>query len=165
MRISAIVAMAQNRVIGRQGQLPWRLPEDLKHFKALTLGHPIIMGRKTYESIGRPLPGRQNIVISRRANYEAHGVEVADSLEKALTLCQKGSDEVFIIGGAEIYAAALPRTDRIYLTWIKKEIEGDTYFPNFDLKDFQEVEILDSGDSEADLLYSFKTLDRLEKKH
>jgi dihydrofolate reductase len=164
MRVSAVVAMAQNRVIGVNGQLPWKLPEDLKRFKSLTWGHPIIMGRKTYESIGRLLPGRQNILITRRKGYGVAGAQVAHSLEAALALCPQGTEEAFIIGGAEIYEMALPKIQRIYLTWIRKDIAGDTYFPEFNMKDYREVESADfSAEAEGGVSYSFKTLDRLEK--
>lgn len=131
MKISLIVAAAENGVIGKDNQLLWRLPDDLKRFKQLTLGHPIIMGRKTYESIGKPLPGRTSIVITRSPNYEAEGVLVVDSLEKAIdTARQKEAEEAFVIGGGEIYREALTKNlvDKIYLTLVHTEIEGDTFF-------------------------------------
>jgi dihydrofolate reductase len=123
-----IVAMARNRVIGRDGKLPWHLSADLKRFKALTLGHHIIMGRKTWESIGRPLPGRTSIVITRHPAYAAPGAQVVDSLSSALKLARHDL-EVFVIGGGQIYCEALPVADRIYLTEVDAEFAGDTFFP------------------------------------
>jgi len=130
-RIYLVAAVAGNGVIGANGKLPWHLPEDLKHFKNLTLGHPIIMGRRTWESLGRPLPGRENIVISRKAGFEAPGASVASTIEAAVALCS-GEPLVFVIGGAEIYAAALPLADGLVLTEIQKDYEGDTRFPQWD---------------------------------
>lgn len=137
-RLSLIAAVASNGVIGSDNTLPWRLPEDLKRFKALTLGHPVVMGRKTYESIGRPLPGRRNIVITRDATYAADGCETANSLETALAACNATTDEVFVIGGAQIYAEALPLAQRLYLTEIRREFPGDARFPVFDRIGWQE---------------------------
>ena len=130
-RLTLIVARARNGVIGRDGALPWRLPEDLAHFKRTTMGHPIVMGRKTWESIGRPLPGRRSIVVSRQPGFEATGAEVAESLDAALALCA-GAEEVFVIGGAQLYAEALPRADRLIVTEIDADFEGDTHFPATD---------------------------------
>ncbi len=124
MRLSLILAMAENRVIGRDGALPWRLPADLKHFKTLTLDHTIVMGRKTWESIGRPLPRRRSIVLTRDPAYHAKGAEMASSLDQALGLAA-GDDEVFVIGGAAVFAEALPRAGRVYLTRVHAELEGD----------------------------------------
>jgi len=137
-RISVIAALARNRVIGIENRLPWRLPEDLAHFKALTLNHPILMGRKTFESLGRPLPGRTNIVITRNANYKPDGCLVADSISGAIALCAD-VDEVFFIGGAELYAQAIPLADRLYLTEVDIEAEGDARFPDYDRSAFREV--------------------------
>ena len=137
-RISVIAALAKNRVIGIENRLPWRLPEDLAHFKALTLGHPILMGRKTFESLGRPLPGRTNIVITRNASYKPDGCLVADSIPGAIALCAD-ADEVFFIGGAELYAQAIPLADRLYLTEVGIEAEGDAWFPDYDRSAFSEV--------------------------
>ena len=137
-RISVIAALAKNRVIGIENRLPWRLPEDLAHFKALTLGHPILMGRKTFESLGRPLPGRTNIVITRNANYNPDGCLVADSIPAALALCAD-VEEVFFIGGAELYVQAIPLADRLYLTEVDIEAEGDAWFPDTDHSAFREV--------------------------
>ena len=127
-RITLIVARARNGVIGRDGKLPWRLPEDLAFFKRTTMGQPIVMGRRTWESIGRPLPGRRNIVVSRRAGFLADGAETAPSLDEALRLCA-GSEEVFVIGGAQLYAEALPRAGRLIVTEIDADFEGDTHWP------------------------------------
>jgi dihydrofolate reductase len=138
MRISLIVAMARNRVIGRNNALPWRLPEDLKRFKAITMGHPIIMGRKTYESIGRPLPGRANIVVTRSGQFEAPGCTVVRSPQAALDACA-GADEAFVIGGADIYRAFLDRADRLLVTEIDADFEGDAYFPDFDPEEWRET--------------------------
>lgn len=136
MTISMIVAVAKNGVIGNKGELAWYLPAELARFKQTTMGHPIIMGRKTHESIGRALPGRQNIVITRNNHYEAPGCTVVHSLDEALQAA-KGADEVFIIGGATIYDQAMPRTDRLYLTQIDGEPEGDTLF-HYNPSDWQE---------------------------
>lgn len=137
-RVSVIAALARNRVIGIENRLPWRLPEDLAHFKALTLGHPILMGRKTFESLGRPLPGRANIVITRNPDYRPDGCRVADSIPAALALCGD-ADEVFFIGGAELYAQVIPLADRLYLTEVGIEAEGDAWFPEYDRAAFKEV--------------------------
>lgn len=144
MTLSIIVAMSKNRVIGYKNELPWHLPEDLKRFKKITMGHPIVMGRKTFESIGRPLPGRENIVITRNKDYQAEGITVIHDFNSILkyqnTNDQRPTteDEVFIIGGAEIFKLALPNTNNVYLTLIHKEFEGDTFFPELDLeKDFK----------------------------
>jgi dihydrofolate reductase len=130
-RIYVVAAVANNGVIGAGGKLPWRLPEDLKHFKNLTLGHPIIMGRRTWESLGKPLPGRDNIVVSRKPGFEAPGASIAASLSAAIALCT-GEPVAFVIGGAEIYAAALPLADGLVLTEIDRAYEGDTRFPDWD---------------------------------
>lgn len=128
MRISLIAAVAANNVIGRAGKLPWHLPDDLKRFKRLTMGKPIIMGRATYESIGRPLPGRQNIVLSRDAGYLAPGCTAVDSVRAALSAAD-GAEEVMVIGGSGVYEQFLPIAERIYLTRILADVEGDTFFP------------------------------------
>jgi dihydrofolate reductase len=128
MRLSLIVAMAANRVIGNDGNLPWHLPSDLARFKQITMGYPLIMGRKTYDSIGRPLPGRKTIVLSRQPAYQPTGCLVLTSLDAALKEVWD-YDEVFICGGEELYQEALPRCQRIYLTELEREIEGDTFFP------------------------------------
>ena len=148
MTISLIVAMSENRVIGAGGDLPWHLPADLKHFKATTLGKPIIMGRKTFDSIGRPLPGRRNIVVTRNREWSREGVDVVESVEAAVTLAKgagakgtgaKDTDEVMITGGAQIYAQAMAMVDRLYITEVALTVMGDTCFPEFDVSDWREV--------------------------
>ncbi|HDC4321493.1 type 3 dihydrofolate reductase [Aeromonas hydrophila] len=141
MMISMIAAMAHDRVIGLDNQMPWHLPADLAHFKRVTLGKPVLMGRKTFESIGRPLPGRRNLVISRNPDYRADGVEVIDSVDAALALLA-GSDvaELMVIGGGHLYGQLLPRADRLYLTRIDLAVEGDTRFPAFDEGDWLCIE-------------------------
>lgn len=128
--ISLIVAHDKNRVIGYENQMPWHLPGDLKYFKETTMGKPMIMGRKTFESIGKPLPGRRNIVITRNKDYAQEGIEVATSFEEALKLAGE-VEEVMIIGGAQIFQMALPIADRLYITHIDYEFKGDTYFPEY----------------------------------
>ncbi len=125
--ISIIVAASENGVIGRDGELPWRLSDDLRHFKALTLGKPVVMGRKTWESIGRPLPGRQNIVITRQPGFVAAGAEVADSVDAAVAAA-RNADDIMVIGGSEIYALFLPLAARICLTRVHAQIDGDAFF-------------------------------------
>ena len=137
--ISLIVAMAQNGVIGRGNSLPWRLPEDLRRFKAFTLGKPILMGRKTFESIGRPLPERVNLVLTRDRSWTAAGVTVVHSVEEALGQAG-GSPELVAIGGAEIYRLVLPYARRIYLTHVHADVPGDTFFPEFDATQWADVE-------------------------
>jgi dihydrofolate reductase len=139
MHISLIAALARNRVIGRDNQLPWRLSADLRRFKALTMGKPIVMGRKTYESIGKPLPGRTNIIVSRDSSYSAEGCCVVHSIDDAL-LAAGDSDEVMIMGGANLYSQLLPRADRLYLTEVQADVSGDTWFPEFDEMQWQELE-------------------------
>ncbi|WP_286263250.1 type 3 dihydrofolate reductase [Thalassotalea atypica] len=129
--LSMIVAHANNRIIGKDNDMPWHLPADLVYFKKTTLGKPVIMGRKTYESIGRPLPGRQNIVISRDVEYRADGIEVVNSVEEALKVAG-GAEEVMVIGGGAIYEHCLPTANRLYITHICADIEGDTQFPVYD---------------------------------
>ena len=141
MRLSSIVAMDKNRLIGVNGRLPWHLPDDMKWFREQTLGKPVIMGRKTFESIPdrfRPLPGRHNIVLTRRRDYEAEGTTVVHTIEAALTAAGDEAEGV-VIGGAELYAQLLPRTDRLYLTRIDAEFVGDVYFPEIDPDDWQET--------------------------
>lgn len=133
MILSIIAAMGRNRAIGFKNTLPWRLPADLQRFKQLTLGHHIIMGRKTYESIGRPLPGRTSIIITRQPDFQAEGCLIAHSLDEAIDLAKsRDEQEAFIIGGAEIYAQALSSADRMYLTLVEAEPEADAFFPAFD---------------------------------
>lgn len=144
MRVTLIAACDRNRIIGTGNRLPWSLPEDLKRFRQITSGHPVIMGRKTYESIGRPLPNRENFVITRNGAFAAPGVHRAGSLEQALEgareACRKaGVQEAFVIGGGEIYRQALPRADRLYLTRVETEVEGDASFPEWQDQGFRRV--------------------------
>lgn len=133
MIVSLIVAMDRKRGIGRDNALPWRLSADLKRFRELTMGHHIVLGRKTYESIGKPLPGRTMIIVTRNTAFSAEGSFIVHSLEEALALAEaRGEAELFICGGAEIYAQALPRADRLYLTEVDAEVAADTFFPAFD---------------------------------
>lgn len=136
MRISMIAAMALNCVIGRGGDIPWKIPGEQKLFKRITLGHCILMGRKTYESIQRPLPQRTNIVITRQAAYQAPGCRIVASLPEALRACPPDETEAFICGGGQLYHEALPQTDRIYLSILPRVVEGDTYFPEWPADDF-----------------------------
>ena len=140
MIVSLLVAMDERRGIGKQGQLPWRLSSDLKRFRALTMGHHIVVGRRTFESIGKPLPGRQMIIVTRDANYKVAGCFTAHSVGGALELARdRGESELFICGGAEIYAATLERADRIYLTRVHADCDADTFFPEFDAGDWLET--------------------------
>ena len=138
MTLSLIVAASRNNVIGSEGGLPWHLPDDLGHFKRLTTGKPVIMGRRTFESIGRPLPDRRNIVMTRQADYAAKGCEVVSSVDEALSLVH-GTDEAMIIGGGQVYRDFLPHADRIYLTRVQAEVDGDTHFPEIDQAAWQLV--------------------------
>ncbi|HEY8191130.1 MAG TPA: dihydrofolate reductase [Alphaproteobacteria bacterium] len=157
--VSAIAAMSENRAIGREGALPWHIPEDLKYFKRMTLGKPVIMGRKTFESIGsKPLPKRLNIVISR-SRLLADGIGWAATVEDAIKLAKKeaqatGQNEIMIVGGAQIYREAMPLTDRLYLTVIHRTVEGDAYFPDFDQSEWRET----ARDNHTE--YSFVTMER-----
>ena len=160
MLISLIVAMANHRVIGRDNEMPWHMPADLRHFKAVTLGKPVVMGRRTFESIGRPLPGRRNLVISRNPEWQAAGVEVAPALDAALALLAD-YDEVMIIGGGQLYAEALSRADRLYLTHIDLDVEGDTFFPDYTGYKWQQIELsCHSADEKNPYAYRFETLQR-----
>lgn len=136
-RVYLVAAVAANGVIGRDGQLPWHLPEDLKHFKKLTLGHPIIMGRRTWESLRKALPGRENIVVTRQAGYDAPGASVASSLESALALCA-GEPVAFVIGGTTLFEESLPIAAGLVMTEIDRDYEGDTYFPDYDRSRWRE---------------------------
>ena len=137
-RSCIVVAMAKNRTIGINNTLPWRCPEDLKHFKALTMGHHMIMGRKTFDSIGRPLPGRSTVVVTRDHNLQRAGCLMAHSLPEALAACA-GDEKIYIVGGAEIYRQALSLADTLYITEIQQEVAGDAHFPEFALSDWLEV--------------------------
>ncbi len=163
MKVSVIVAMAANRAIGLDNQMPWHLSADLKKFKQITMGSPILMGRKTFESIGRPLPGRKNIIISRNADYQQQGCEVFNSIDAAFAACSQ-LDEIFVIGGATFYQAVLERADLLYLTEIHKTFPADTYFPEFDLADWREIAREDiDNDPAVDFSYSFLTLERIDQ--
>jgi len=137
--ISFVVAMDKNRIIGKNNQLPWHLPADLKFFKQVTMGHPIIMGRKTFESIGKPLPGRENIILTRNEDYRAEGCKVIHTVAEIKQIEEETQGEVCVIGGAEIFKEAFPMADRLYITWIEEEFEGDTYFPEFDEKEWNVI--------------------------
>ncbi|WCN12156.1 type 3 dihydrofolate reductase [Marinomonas mediterranea] len=142
--LSLIVAMSTNRVIGINNALPWHLPNDLKYFKQATMGKPIIMGRNTFESIGKPLPGRRNIVITRNPGYKADGVDVVGSLDQAIQLGEdiclvNGHEEVMIIGGSQIYDLALSRADRLYITHVDAHVEGDAFFPEVDWSGYEKI--------------------------
>ena len=139
MKISLIVAMASNRIIGNQGQMPWHLSADLKKFKKITTGFPVVMGRKTYQSIGRPLPNRTNIIISRDADYAPDGCLVFNDLNNAVSYACQLAEQVFVIGGSTLYEALLPVAQTLYITQIHQDFAGDTWFPAFDGNDWQEV--------------------------
>ncbi|MBL0480370.1 type 3 dihydrofolate reductase [Aeromonas veronii] len=162
MKISMIAAMAHDRVIGKDNQMPWHLPADLAHFKRVTLGKPVLMGRKTFESIGRPLPGRRNLVISRNPGYQAEGIEVVGSVEAALALLAGSSvEELMVIGGGHLYAEMLPSADCLYLTQIDLAVEGDTRFPAFDDGQWQRVDCESHpADEKNPHPYSFETWQR-----
>jgi len=138
MMITFVVAAAENNAIGKDNQLLWKLPTDLKHFKTITSGGTVIMGRKTFDSMGKPLPNRRNIVVTRNTDLKIEGAEVTQSLEEALDLCQE-EEEVFVIGGAEIYKAALDKTDKIYLTRVHQSFEADAFFPELDPEKWEET--------------------------
>jgi len=161
-RISFVVAFDRNRVIGKEGRLPWRLPDDMRRVRALTVGKPLIMGRRTYESIGRPLPDRVNIVLTRDAGFHADGIRVAHSPEEALALAGD-APEVIVFGGADVFARFLPMTDRIYLTEVDAEVEGgDTYFPSFEPASWRVVEsVAHPADERHPYAFRFLTLDRV----
>ncbi len=161
--ISAIVAMSENRVIGDHNHLPWHLPADLKHFKTLTKGHPILMGRKTFESIGRPLPNRTNIVITSNPTFKAPGCIVVTSIDEAIQhALSNNNEEIFIIGGANVFQQSMPYVSRIYLTIVHEEFEGDAFFPEINMNEWNEMEsITHAADDENDYSYSFLTLERI----
>jgi dihydrofolate reductase len=159
MTISLIVAMDRNRVIGLKNRTPWRLPADLKYFKKTTMGKPLIMGRKTYESIGHPLPGRKNIVVTRNRLFSAEGCTVVHTIEDALSYAGEG--EVMVIGGARLYEQLLPVADRLYVTLLETYFEGDTYFPEIDDKDWLEISRTEFKPSEdIPFQFSFIILER-----
>lgn len=166
MKLALIWAMSNNRTIGRNNALPWHLPEDMKYFKRVTMGKPIIMGRKTWESIGRPLPGRTNIVITRDRNFHADGIKIVHTLDEAIALAEKisfidGAEEVVVIGGAEIYALSLPKSDRLYMTQVHADVEGDAHFPEFNINEWREIARENHNSSETNPYpYSFLILER-----
>jgi len=162
LHISLVLARADNGVIGNAGGLPWRLPDDMRRFKALTMGKPVVMGRKTWDSLPRkPLPGRTNIVVTRDARFSAEGAVVAHTLDAAMARAQsENPEEIAIIGGAQIYAAALPRATRIHLTEVHADVEGDTHMPGFDKKIWRETAREDHPPSaEGSIAFSYVTLE------
>jgi dihydrofolate reductase len=161
--ISVIAAVARNGVIGRGGELPWHLPADLRRFRKLTTGHHIVMGRKTFETLARPLPERTNVVITRQIGFDAPGAVIAASLDEALAGArQAGETEVFVIGGAEIFRIAIPIADRLYLTQIEGDVPGDTYFPEYDHSQWRLIEQFDRPPDEKNVLpMTFLRYDRL----
>jgi len=144
MRRSLVVAVVRNGVIGRDNTLPWRLPDDFAHFKRVTMGHPVIMGRRTYESIGKPLPGRTNIVVTRQPGFRAPGCIVVRSLDDAWKAAERaeGADEACVVGGTSLFEESLPTADVIHLTEVEADVEGDTYFPPFDRSRWRETEVV-----------------------
>lgn len=164
MRVSIIVAASENNVIGKKGQLPWSLPDELLHFRSVTVGKPVIMGRKTFVSIGRPLPKRTNIVVSRDSTLKIEGCEVAGSLDEALNVAAKtGAEEACVIGGGELYKTALPLADRIYFTRVHTMIEdGDVFFPTIDFAEWKKARSV-AHSADARHAYSF-TMEEYERK-
>lgn len=158
--ISIIVAASTNNVIGVQGDLPWKLSDDLRRFKQLTMGKPIVMGRLTWESIGRPLPGRQNIIVTRQAGFVAEGCDVVDSPARALTVAGY-ADEIMIIGGSQIYELFLPKAARLYMTRVDADIDGDAFFPDLDEDDWRLLasEAHEAGESN-EYAFEFRTYER-----
>jgi len=163
LRLSLVAAIARNRVIGIGGRLPWHLPEDLRRFKRLTLGAPVIMGRRTHESIGRPLPGRRNIVVTRQSDARWPGCTVVPSLPAALAVAAD-APEAFVIGGAALYAEALPDASRLYLTLIDAAYDGDTWFPEFEAAAWRELS-REPGIAASGLPYNFVTYERRARPH
>lgn len=163
MILSALVAIAKNNVIGKDNDLPWYLPADLKYFKKMTINHPVIMGRKTYESIGLPLPKRTNIVLTHDPYYLSSNILVAHSLEEAIALAYDlDNEEVFVIGGATIFESCFPFFDRLYITEVHAEIEGDTFFPDWDKEEWKLIsEEHHSADKKNEFDYSFKIYERI----
>ena len=165
--VAMIAAMARNRVIGIDNQLPWYLPEDLKFFKRMTQAKPLVMGRKTFQSIGRPLPGRLNIVVTRDSEFAHDGVRVCHDLPSALVLADQqaiidGVEEIMVMGGAEIYAQALPHASRLYLTEVDIEVEGDASFPEIDPAEWEEVQRVPGTPAEGQPAYDFVEYRRRE---
>lgn len=165
MSLSIIVAMDQNRLIGDKNKIPWHLPADLKYFREITMGSPVIMGRKTFESIGFPLPGRRNIIMTRDENYSVDECEIVHSLEEVLHSFSGQEKEAFIIGGAEIYRLFLPYTDKLYLTFIDHEFSGDTYFPEIDFENWECISVKEGTmDNKNPYKYSHHIYQRKEIK-
>jgi dihydrofolate reductase len=162
MIVALIAAVAENGTIGRDGDLPWRLPADLRHFKRLTLGKPVIMGRKTWQSLGRPLPGRRNIVVTRDAGFAADGAEIAASLDAALAMT-RDVEEAMVIGGGEIYARAMARADRLYITHVHAAVEGDTHFPDIDGTEWRETAREEHAAKDGLPAYSFVSYERVSR--
>jgi len=167
MSLSILVAVAENGVIGRGGDLPWHLAADLRRFKRLTMGHTIVMGRKTWESIGRPLPGRRMVVVSRQAGYRADGARVVSSLQEALAVAREAGDQQpFVVGGGQIYQQALPLASRLYLTRVRVGVAGDTHFPAYRTEDWQLVESEPhDADARNDYPFRFELFERREGWH
>ena len=161
MRRSLVVAVARNGVIGRDNQLPWRLPDDLAYFKRVTMGHPVVMGRRTWQSIGKPLPGRTNIVVTHDPGFRAPGCVVAHSLDEAWRAAE-GTDEACVIGGTSLFAETLPLADVIHLTEVEADVEGDTRFPDFDRGEWRETEVARHA-ADARHAYPFRIV-RLERR-
>lgn len=161
--LSAIAAAAENRVIGKDNKMPWHMPADLKHFKTLTSGHPVLMGRKTYESIGKPLPNRTNIIMTRDMNYSAPDCIIVNTVEAAVSMADElEMDEIFVIGGAEVYRQLLSQIQRIYLTEIHHQFEGDAYFPELNPDEWKEVSReRHAADENNKYDYSFVVLERV----
>ena len=161
MNISIVVAMSSNSLIGKDGNLPWHLSADLQHFKSITMVKPIVMGRLTYESIGRPLPGRENIVLTRDPGYKADGCTIVHDLEQVTSRCSD-TDEIMIIGGAQLYIETIPLANKLFITEVHAELDGDTFFPDFERKQWREIERQRfDADEKNDFNYSFVVLERI----
>jgi len=165
MKIALIAAVANNGVIGNNNALPWHLPEDLKAFKRITLGKPVIMGRKTFESIGKPLPGRVNIVLSRQPGWQPEGVQVVATLEEAIAVARQVADpacgEIMVIGGEQIYRQALPLADRLYLTLVALDVAGDSHFPALDESRWEEVSRVEGYSEKGQIYFTFVVRERV----
>ena len=164
MRISLIVAVSENGVIGREGDLPWHLSADLRRFKALTMGHHIIMGRRTFESIGRLLPGRTTVIVTRQSNYDGGGALIASGISDAIQFAV-GDDEVFICGGAQVYRESIEEVDRIYLTRVHAHVDGETRFPDLDWPAWKKTEdTRHAADDRSEFDHSFQVYDRIDSR-
>ena len=163
MNVSIVVAMSSNAVIGSNGGLPWHLSADLKRFKSITMGKPIVMGRKTHDSIGKPLPGRENVILTRDDNYQADGCTIINELNDIYKRCSE-VDEVMIIGGSQLYAQVLPLAKKLFITEVHAEVDGDTCFPDFDRQQWREIERQDfKANEKNDFDYSFVVLKRVKR--